>query len=53
MIGPMGDTDPLSCASCGNTEEETGEAAAPEYCECCEETLCERCWERGHVSILR
>lgn len=24
----------------------------PEYCECCEQVLCERCWFVSHVTVL-
>lgn len=45
----MADSIILSCTSCGNTEEEDMWGIGPEYCECCEMTLCDRCYSWLHV----
>jgi hypothetical protein len=48
----MADDEVLSCSICRNTAEETGEAAAPEWCGCCEADLCEKCWFETHTLVM-
>lgn len=45
--------EPLSCDECGNTDEDTDADAGPEYCGCCDDTLCERCWAASHMLFMR
>ena len=40
------------CDRCGNTCDEVGCEAGPEWDECCEQVLCERCWFASHVYEL-
>lgn len=49
----MDTSEILTCDECGAREgEHIDPLSDPEYCECCDQTLCERCWTEQHVRIL-
>lgn len=52
MIGDMVEHDESRCERCQNTAEDVPEDEAPEWDECCEEVLCERCWFDSHVRLI-
>jgi hypothetical protein len=49
----MDPTEPLYCEQCGNGDDDSGPDEGPEYCHCCDDILCERCWTASHVLLMR
>lgn len=44
---------PLTCDECGCREgEQIDPLSDPEWDECCDRVLCERCWFDAHVRIM-
>lgn len=37
---------------CGRAGEYIDPMQDPEFCECCQQVLCERCWFDSHVRLL-
>ena len=52
MIRGMVEHDESRCERCQNTAEDMSEEAGPEWDECCELVLCDRCWFASHVSVF-
>ena len=45
--------DESTCEECcGKAGEYLDAMQDPEYCQCCGQVLCERCWFRSHVIVL-
>lgn len=53
ILWGMDTSEILTCEVCGAREgEHLDPLSDPEFCECCDQTLCERCWTEQHVRIL-
>lgn len=44
--------DESECHQCHTAAGDLEPEAGPEFCECCEQVLCERCWFASHVLVM-
>ena len=54
MLDLARNDDLIMCEACGRVDSiHSEDLTAVEWCSCCETNLCEACWARGHMLVMR